>query len=159
MRINLSRWQFESDTRICRCAYFSYLFATFRSTITDVSATIMHIAKGVMRSSAAPVDMLGGNPNINTDQAMDNMIIAEKSTRPVLREFSEYFSFFDNILHYCNVDSYFHVFGVDDYDLHRIMDHASMKHFTGTLRASIFEVFMFLTFVAARTVVIISCTH
>ncbi len=34
-----------------------------------------------------------------------------------------------------------------DYDLHGIMDHASMKHFTGALRTSIFEVVMFLTFV------------
>ena len=46
-----------------------------------------------------------------------------------------------------------------DYDLHRIMDHASMKHFAGTLRAFILEVFMFLALVTARTVVIISRTH
>ncbi len=39
------------------------------------------------------------------------------------------------------------------------MDHASMKHFAVTFRAFILEVFMFLTLVTARTVVIISCTH
>jgi len=63
----------------------------------DVSTTIMHIAKGVTRSSAAQVSMPGGNPNSNTENAMDNMIIAEKSTRPLLREFTELFSVFDII--------------------------------------------------------------
>ena len=63
----------------------------------DVSTTIMHIAKGVMRSSAAPVSMPGGNPNGNTDHAMNNMITAEKSTKLLLRESTELCSLFDII--------------------------------------------------------------
>jgi len=58
---------------------------------------MIHIAKGVTRSSAAPVSMPGGNPNSNTDHATDNMIIAEKSTIPLLRGFVELFFLSDNI--------------------------------------------------------------
>jgi hypothetical protein len=39
------------------------------------------------------------------------------------------------------------------------MNHTSVKDFTATLRTSILEVFMFLTFVTACTVIIISRTH
>jgi len=39
------------------------------------------------------------------------------------------------------------------------MNHASVKDFAATHRASILEVFMFLTFMTACTVVIISRTH
>jgi hypothetical protein len=87
-----------SDQIIHRNVYSSILLATSRPTIVDDSTTKMHIAKGVMRSSAAPVSMPGGNPNINTDHAMSNMLAAQKSTKLLLREFSCIFSLFDNIV-------------------------------------------------------------
>jgi len=39
---------------------------------------MIHIAKGVIRSSAAPVSMPGGNPNIKTEHAMNNITMADK---------------------------------------------------------------------------------
>ncbi len=84
-----------SNQRIHRKFYSSILFATSRPAIVDVSTTKMHIAKGVTRSSAAPVSMPGGNPNISTDHAMSNMLAAEKSTKLLLREFASIFSLFD----------------------------------------------------------------
>jgi len=74
----------------------SYLLFTYLAATIDSSVTIIHIAKGVTRRSAAPVAILGGNPKINTDQARSRIIIAEKRTRPLLL-YSKLFSlFFDN---------------------------------------------------------------
>ena len=39
---------------------------------------MMHIAKGVTIKSAAPVSIPGGNPNIKTDHAINNITAADK---------------------------------------------------------------------------------
>ena len=54
--------KFDLNIRKQRKTYFSYLFDTYREAISDVSATIIHIAKGVIKSSAAPNSIPGGNP-------------------------------------------------------------------------------------------------
>ena len=57
---------------------------------------MMHIAKGVTRSSAAPVSIPGGNSNINTDQATDKITIAEMITVSLLQVSVEFTFLFDN---------------------------------------------------------------
>lgn len=69
----------------------------------DPSTTMIHIAKGVIRSNAAPVSMPGGNPNIKTDHAMNNIIAADKRIIHLPGRFTEFSFVFVNVTAHCHL--------------------------------------------------------
>jgi len=63
---------------------------------------MIHIANGVMRSNAAPVSIPGGNPNIKTDHAMNNITDADRRTIYLPGRFIEFSFVFVNVAAHCH---------------------------------------------------------
>ena len=64
---------------------------------------MIHIAKGVITSNAAPVSMPGGKPNIKTENARNNITVADKRLIHLPGRFTVFSSVFDKITAHCHL--------------------------------------------------------